>query len=529
VRVCDFRARSYSFKRSLLNKCEDEFNKQDIYVDWKTDNKAYQESKSTKDAAERKEKEEDLHFRRIKIKKQMLGNIKFIGQLYKKGLLKEKIMRFCVASLLKLETKDSRSKLPVYYDTGDTDMDEEDHEAICNMFATIGSTIDRAPAATFMHVCFIKINKLSDDPVLPSRSRFMYKDLIELRNNNWVPRRKEEKAKTLEEIRKDVEREERQQQQISQQNAGNYRGGGRNDYNNRGRDSRGGGGDYNNNNNNNSRPSFGGGNRSRQSKPVVQTDDDGFTTIVGASSGTTNMNVKSSLAQAALAPKASRPQTVKTKRTVKKDAPVAPANDPAPPAASKSNSAHEPMTKEKFERRVKSIRSEFKQDPSNIDELLLSVDELSGTPDYGSQFVSMNSDHIIDCKEDERKSIFSMLALLVEKGKITSSDVKAGLMDLIEFIDSFVCDAPKAFDYLGEMLSTMLRVKAVDVSYVCEHAEKTKPSSEANPEKIIRAFAGAIEASQGKDALRASFSGSAKALESLLGSDKWAAISKDIL
>jgi translation initiation factor 4G len=108
----------------------------------------------------------------------MLGNIKFIGQLYKKALLKEKIMRFCIASLLKLETVNDHVKLPVYKDSGDLDMDEEDHEAICNMFSTIGSTIDRGPAADFMKVSFDKIQRLSSEEALPSRSRFMYKDLL---------------------------------------------------------------------------------------------------------------------------------------------------------------------------------------------------------------------------------------------------------------------------------------------------------------------------------------------------------------
>jgi hypothetical protein len=240
-------------------------------------------------------------------------------------------------------------------------------------------------------------------------------------------------------------------------------------------------------------------------------------------------SISSTPSDAVASTKGSRPQSVRTKQTpsaVKKDAPAAPTNAPAPAA---SKSGHAPMDKEKLERRVKSIRSAFMQDPSNIDELLLSVDELSGTPDYGAQFISMNSDRIIDCKDDERRAIFSMLAILVEKGKISSSDAKAGLMDIIEFIDGFLCDAPKAFDYLGEMLSTMLRVKAIDVSYVCEQAEMTKDSSEENPEKLIRAIARAMEASQGKDEVRALFNGSAKALESLLGSDKWAAISKDIL
>merc|ERR1711971_31806 len=103
-----------------------------------------------------------------------------------------------------------------------------------------------------MSVCFNKMDRFSNDKSLVSRIRFMYKDLIELRSNNWVPRRKQEKAKTLDEIRKDVEREERIQAQQSQQ----YGSGG----------GRGGGGD------NRRQSDY---QRSSMRKPrVVQTDDD---------------------------------------------------------------------------------------------------------------------------------------------------------------------------------------------------------------------------------------------------------------
>ena len=487
-----------SFKRSLLNKCEDEFNKQDIYVDWKKEKQAYDETKSTLTEREQKEKEEDMDFRRMKIKKQMLGNIKFIGQLYKKNLLKEKIMRFCIASLLKLESNDGKK----FFDSGDTEMDEEDHEAICNMFTTIGLTIDRSPAADFMKVCFTKIKKLSTDNQWPARSRFMYKDLIELRANKWVPRRKVEKAKTLDEIRKDVEREERLQAQQSQQN---YRGGGRNDYR---RDNRGGGG-YGGD-----RSNQGGGNRQRQSKPAAQIDDDGFTTIIGGGGGGGKGNKS---------PSKGPRQQVRTRQS------FAALSEEASKARAPAPAAPEPLSREKLERRVKTIRSEYMQDPNNLEELLLSFDELSGTPDAGTQFVSFNSDRIIDCKDNERKAIYAMLKVLVEKGKLSSANVKAGLVDLIEFIDSYVYDAPKAFDYLGEMLSTMLLVNALDIPWICEQAEKTKVSSDDNPEKIIRALAGAIEASKGKDEVKSLFvGGSTKSVETLLA-DKWAVVSKDIL
>ena len=39
--------------------------------------KEYEKQKSSMAEKERKDKEEDLEFRRMKIKKQMLGNIKF--------------------------------------------------------------------------------------------------------------------------------------------------------------------------------------------------------------------------------------------------------------------------------------------------------------------------------------------------------------------------------------------------------------------------------------------------------------------
>ena len=157
---------------------------------------------------------------------------------------------------------------------------------------------------------------------------------------------------------------------------------------------------------------------------------------------------------------------------------------------------------------------------------MLSIDELKGTPNSGVKFVQLNCDRIIDCKDDERTAIYEMLGTVVEKDKISSSDVKDGLVDLIEFIDSYVCDAPRAFDYLGEMLVVMYNLKAVDMPWICEQAEKTKISSDENPEKIIRALGAALEAKSGKDGVQAALN--VEAVEKLLG-EKWEAVSKDLL
>lgn len=60
-----------SFKGILLNKCEDEFVKQNRYDTWKEEKKVFDEEKRQGTLTEREllEKEEDLEFRRMKIKK----------------------------------------------------------------------------------------------------------------------------------------------------------------------------------------------------------------------------------------------------------------------------------------------------------------------------------------------------------------------------------------------------------------------------------------------------------------------------
>ena len=156
------------------------------------------------------------------------------------------------------------------------------------------------------------------------------------------------------------------------------------------------------------------------------------------------------------------------------------------------------------------------------------MDELTGTKDYGSRFVSKNADRMIDCKEDERTAIYLLLEICVKEGKISSTDVKNGLADIVEFIDAYVCDAPFAFDYLGRMLATMIRCNAIDVTWVGKEAEKTKVSSAANPEKIIRSLIKAIDTDKGIEAIKSSFGPHQKAMENLLGVEKWASIKKEI-
>ena len=67
--------------------------------------------------------------------------------------------------------------------------DEEDHEAVCKLFNTIGgSTIDIPKVEAYIDIYFSKITHFSEDMILNAISCFLYQDLIDLRRNRWKAR-----------------------------------------------------------------------------------------------------------------------------------------------------------------------------------------------------------------------------------------------------------------------------------------------------------------------------------------------------
>lgn len=76
------------------------------------------------DLAERR-KVAQIAERLLVARRRMLGNIKFIGELFKKSMLTERIMHTCIMKLLG-ET---------------TNPDEEDVEALCKLLSTIGRAL----------------------------------------------------------------------------------------------------------------------------------------------------------------------------------------------------------------------------------------------------------------------------------------------------------------------------------------------------------------------------------------------------
>jgi len=126
-----------------------------------------------------------------KQKLRMLGNIKFIGELYKRGMLVERIMHECIQHLMVRVrtpgfgcscvgyTHSSVPHLPhgcayTLITQGNAENpNEEDLEALCKLLGTIGKALDHAKAAQYMNIYFQRLTSFSKNQKLSSRIRYV--------------------------------------------------------------------------------------------------------------------------------------------------------------------------------------------------------------------------------------------------------------------------------------------------------------------------------------------------------------------
>lgn len=174
-----------TFKRVLLNKCQEEFE---------CGEREQEEAEKIDNVGEVQRTPEQREEKRLKARRRMLGNIRFIGELYKKSMLTERIMHECIKKLL-----------------GEfLNPDEEDIEALCKLMSTIGRIIDHLKAKEHIDAYFRRMEGLSSNMKLSSRLRFMLKDVIDLRQNGWQERRKIEGPKKIDEVHREAVQERHQ-------------------------------------------------------------------------------------------------------------------------------------------------------------------------------------------------------------------------------------------------------------------------------------------------------------------------------
>ncbi|KAM9224288.1 eukaryotic translation initiation factor 4 gamma 1 isoform 2-T3 [Dugong dugon] len=201
-------AMTVNFRKLLLNRCQKEFEKD------KDDDEVFEKKQKEMDEAataeERGRLKEELEEARDIARRRSLGNIKFIGELFKLKMLTEAIMHDCVVKLLK-------------------NHDEESLECLCRLLTTIGKDLDFEKAKPRMDQYFNQMEKIIKEKKTSSRIRFMLQDVLDLRRSNWVPRRGDQGPKTIDQIHKEAEMEEHREhikvQQLMAKGSDKRRGG----------------------------------------------------------------------------------------------------------------------------------------------------------------------------------------------------------------------------------------------------------------------------------------------------------------
>jgi len=69
---------------------------------------------------------------------------------------------------------------------------------------TVGKSIDHPKAKGLVDKYFVKVEALSANKAISSRIRFRLKDVIDLRKNEWIPKRPTVVPKTIEEVHRDA-------------------------------------------------------------------------------------------------------------------------------------------------------------------------------------------------------------------------------------------------------------------------------------------------------------------------------------
>ena len=164
------------FRKYLLNRCQEEFEQ-----GWKVNLPPREEGESEAAAML-----SDEYYIAAAAKRRGLGLVKFIGELFKLGMLTERIMHECIKKLLDYEGTP----------------DEAEVESLTSLLRTVGVVLDQAEskAQPRMTVYFDRINSIIANPDLNSRLRFMLMDVVDLRRKGWHSKEDNKGPKTIEQI-----------------------------------------------------------------------------------------------------------------------------------------------------------------------------------------------------------------------------------------------------------------------------------------------------------------------------------------
>ncbi|KAI9328860.1 armadillo-type protein [Obelidium mucronatum] len=469
----DMDAKNNIFRRLLLNKCQEEFENSEK---WSKEDNAGEESRQERVkrlhsmTSEEKAQYAQDEYDRTKLKRRVLGNVTFIGELFKLNMITEKIMHMCVFQLL----------------TEVNSPGEEEVESICKLMSTIGERLDHEKGKPTVDVYFGRIKALSVNMLLSSRIRFMLQDLIEMRRNKWKGRQEATGPKTIAEIHAAAEKKLKEEEEARQKSSGG-RGG------DRGGDRRGGGGGRDRDRDNRDRDHGGrrGGNNQQQDRQNSgrggpqdaraqnnQPNSDGWSTVGGGASADKSRredsynnfgraDVKKNVSGMRLGPQApawgkggaaqkkEEPKPVKNQfsllsgtsnEDIKTDVVESPATVTPVAAAGIS----EEQARLKIEGMVQEWFSIF-----DISELTASLKELSGF-EYNGKFLLHFINQTLEKKSDVVSKSANVLPDLIASESLTAEEVVAALTEVAATLDDISVDVPGAYKFFGVLYGGLM-------------------------------------------------------------------------
>ena len=156
-----------NFRILLVKKCQDEFGRIDDRI------KELQKSPTNKLLLDNEEER-----KYAKAKRHLLGNIKFIGELFKLDILPVKVIHLCIKQIL----MDVES------------ISDELGDCISIFFKTIGKKLDTNNRNDIIESYYKKIQYLSSysnhDSEISGRIKFKLFDVISLRKKKWIKKQK---------------------------------------------------------------------------------------------------------------------------------------------------------------------------------------------------------------------------------------------------------------------------------------------------------------------------------------------------
>ncbi|CAF4655675.1 unnamed protein product, partial [Rotaria socialis] len=176
---------TYYFRQILLTRCQKEFESD--YREEIEYEKRKAEVDSLTDDKKRKEEGDKLEDDLVKTKRRKLGNIVFIGELFKLQMLTDIVMYDCIEYLLRDKS------------------DEENIECLCCLLRTIGKELDdkaleKIAKKNNLEKYYGELNIIVKEQKISPNICCMIQDLIDLRHALWAARRADAKPTTIDEI-----------------------------------------------------------------------------------------------------------------------------------------------------------------------------------------------------------------------------------------------------------------------------------------------------------------------------------------